>query len=87
MAELLVPAGLVALFPGMPRRMTVGGTSVREIVDELEAERPGIADRIRIPGGDLRPNLRVFVDREPASLATPVGPASVVQLLLATAGG
>jgi len=75
------------LFPGAPTVVTVDGATVGELIDALDARWPGMADRLRVPYGPLRVNIRVFVDRDLAELATPVGPASVVHVLLATAGG
>jgi sulfur-carrier protein len=84
---MVLPRALVALFPAADRRATVEGRTVRELVDELEARWPGMRDRLCDPGPVLREFINVYVDGEPADLASPVGDRSVVHVLPAVAGG
>lgn len=86
MAEVRLPAALTTLFPGLPRRLDVVGGSVREVVAGLDAQAPGIRDRL-VSGGAIREHLKIFVDGELASLDTPLGPRSLVQVVLAVSGG
>jgi sulfur-carrier protein len=86
-ATVVLPRSLVALFPGAGRRLEVPGVTVLAVVDALEAEVPGIRDRLLAPGPAIRPHLNVFVDGERAGLATAVGPASVVHVIPAVSGG
>ena len=44
-------------------------------------------DRLVEAGPRLRPHINVFVDGEPADLATAVAPESVVHVLPAVSGG
>ena len=87
MAELVLPAILVALFPGTPRRLAVDGATVGEVLAELDRRTPGMGDRLLTVGPSLREHIKVFVDREPSDLATPVGPGSVVHVITAVSGG
>lgn len=87
MATVRLHRALGGLFPGVPSVVPIDGANVGELIDALDARWPGMGDRLRVPGGPVRVNIRVFVDGTQAELATPVGPASVVHVLLATAGG
>ncbi|MFO1539448.1 MAG: MoaD/ThiS family protein [Chloroflexota bacterium] len=87
MATIRLHRALGGLFPGAPSVVTAEGANVGELIDALDARWPGMADRLRVPHGPLRVNIRVFVDRDLAELTTPVAPGSVVHVLLATAGG
>jgi len=86
-AEVYIPAMLRELTGG---RATVAaaGATVREVVDDLERQWPGIRDRL-LEGGRLRPNLSVAVDGEvsPLGLREVVDPASEVHFLAAIKGG
>jgi molybdopterin synthase sulfur carrier subunit len=66
----------------------VAGTTVREVIDQLEALFPGIRERL-CEGDGLRPGLAVVVDREVsrAGLRQAVGADSEVHFLPAIAGG
>lgn len=87
MATVRIPRALGSLFPGAPSVISLDGATVGALIDALDTRWPGMGDRLRVPGGPVRPNIRVFVDGTQAELATPVGPTSVVHVLLATAGG
>jgi molybdopterin converting factor small subunit len=64
------------------------GATVREVVEDLERQWPGIRDRL-IDGGRLRSNLSVAVDGEvsPLGLGEAVEPASEVHFVAAIRGG
>ena len=87
MAQVLLPGALVTLFPGVPRRLEVEASTVREVIAGLEARRPGMADRLLTAGPAIREHIRLFVDGELASLDTPVAPASTVIVVPAVSGG
>lgn len=87
MATVRLHRALGGLFPGAPSVVAIDGANVGALIEALDARWPGMGDRLRVPGGPVRVNIRVFVDGTQAELATPVGPASVVHVLLATAGG
>jgi molybdopterin synthase sulfur carrier subunit len=87
MAVVHVPRSLAALIPGMPRSLEVSGTSVAEVVLEMEAAHPGVLDRLCEPGPRIRPFINLFVDGERADMDTPVRAASVIHVVPAVAGG
>jgi molybdopterin converting factor small subunit len=64
------------------------GATVREVIDDLERQWPGIRDRL-VSEGRLRPNLSVAVDGEvsPLGLREAVKPASEVHFVAAIKGG
>jgi molybdopterin converting factor small subunit len=87
MATVLLPRSLLALFPGVEKRNEVSGTTVAAVLDALEGSVPGMRDRLVEAGPRLRPHINVFVDGEPADLATSVRTDSVVHVLPAVSGG
>ena len=87
MATVILPRSLVALFPGTERRHATDAPTVAGIFDALERDIPGLRDRLVDSGPNLRRHINVFVDGEPASLTSPVGPSSVVRVVPAVSGG
>jgi molybdopterin synthase sulfur carrier subunit len=87
MATVLLPASLIALFPGTAKRHEVAGESVAAVIDGLDVAVPGVRDRLLETGTRLRPHINVFVDGQPADLTTAVGAAAVVHVLPAVSGG
>jgi len=86
MATVLLPASLLALFPGAAKRHVVEG-EIGAIIGMLERAVPGVGDRLLESGPRLRPHINVFVDGAPADLATRVSPDAVVHILPAVSGG
>jgi molybdopterin synthase sulfur carrier subunit len=84
---VLLPRSLVSLFPGAPRRCEVEAGSVAEAIDRLNDVAPGMRNRLLDAGPSIRRHINVFVDGVPASLATPLGPGSVVHVIPAVSGG
>jgi molybdopterin converting factor small subunit len=81
--------------PAMLRDLTGGhatveaeGSTVREIIDDLERQWPGIRERL-VEDGRLRANLSVAVDGEvsPLGLRESVGPVSEIHFVAAIKGG
>lgn len=87
MALVLLPGPLAALYPDGERRTTIDGATVGALLDSLDRRWPGLVDRLCEPGPVVRPYIRLFVNGEPADLATPVDDSSTVHVLLAIAGG
>lgn len=87
MATILLPRSLLALFPGVERRHEVGSGTVGVVLETLDRSVPGLRDRLVESGPRLRPHINVFVDGEPADLATPVAAEAVVHVLPAVSGG
>lgn len=87
MATVLLPRSLLALFPGVDRRHDVPGETVDAILVALDARVPGMRDRLVEAGPRLRRHINVFVDGEPADLATAVSPEATVHVIPAVSGG
>src|SRR5438105_15541858 len=75
---------------GGQRHVEAAGSTVREVLENLVAEYPGLRDRI-FDGGELPQFLNVFIDgtdvRLNDGLETQVDAGSTVVLLPAVAGG
>jgi len=84
---VLLPRSLVSLFPGAPRRCEVEAASVADAIDRLDDVSPGMRNRLLDAGPSIRRHINVYVDGIPASLATPLGPDSVVHIIPAVSGG
>jgi molybdopterin synthase sulfur carrier subunit len=87
MATVLLPGSLLALFPGVGKRHEVTGTTVAEILDELEARVPGMHDRLVEAGPRLRRHINVFVDGVSGDLTTGVPAGATVHVIPAVSGG
>ena len=87
MADVRLPGTLTPLFAGLPRRLDVEAATVDDAISELERQWPGLRDRLCEPGPSLRTHIHVYVDRERASLATPLEPRSRVDVIAAISGG
>jgi molybdopterin converting factor small subunit len=87
MATVLLPASLIALFPGVGKRHEVEGDTVGALIATLDRSVPGVRDRLLESGPRLRPHINVFVDGTPADLATAVPSTAVVHILPAVSGG
>jgi sulfur-carrier protein len=86
-ATVLLPRSLLALFPGVDRRLELEGADVASILAELDARAPGMRDRLVEAGPRLRPHINVFVDGKQAELTTPVGAYATVHVIPAVSGG
>jgi sulfur-carrier protein len=87
MARVWIPPLLRDLTGGQ-ETVTVPGTRVAQLIDELERRYPGVKARLCDAGG-LRPGMVVAVDTAVAGLGLhqPVGPDSEVHFLPAIGGG
>ena len=64
------------------------GSSVREILADLDAQYPGIRFRMIDEQDGIRKHMRIFVNRERvASIDLPLTPTDTVQILQALSGG
>jgi molybdopterin converting factor small subunit len=87
MAEVHLPGTLTPLFAGLPRRVDVEAATVDDVIGRLEQQWPGLRDRLCEPGAQLRTHIHVYVDRERATLTTPLQPRSRVDVIAAISGG
>jgi sulfur-carrier protein len=86
-ADVHLPATLPPLFEGLPRRLDIEAGTVAEMIARLDAEWPGLQDRLCEPGPTLRRHINVYVDRERADLATALQAGSRVDVIAAISGG
>jgi molybdopterin synthase sulfur carrier subunit len=87
MADMHLPGTLTPLFPGLPRRLDLEAATVGEAIDRLNAQWPGLRDRLCEPGPVLRRHIHVYVDRERAGTDTPIDQRSRVDVIAAISGG
>jgi molybdopterin synthase sulfur carrier subunit len=87
MATVFLPTLLRPLAGGR-ESVEVDGANVRQVVDSLELQFPGVKDRL-LDQGRLRKNVSVAVDGEvsPLGLLEKVESASEVHFVLAISGG
>ena len=87
MPAVLIPALLRDLTGGR-QEVHVPGSTLREVLDNLDAVCPGLRERI-CDGSEIKPGLSLAVDGETAELGLlePVSETSEVQILPALAGG
>jgi len=87
MADVHLPMTLTPLFTGLPRRIDVDAPTVNDAISELDAQWPGLRDRLCEPGPAIRRHIHVYVDRERAALDTPIDERSRVDVISAISGG
>jgi len=88
-AAVYLPRSLVTLFLNPPpRHLSLESETLGQLVSDLDARWPGIADRLLEPGPLIREHINVFIDGErERSLAAPLSSSSVVHVIPAVAGG
>ena len=87
MAEVRLPKTLLPLFAGLEPVVTADSATVGGALTALDDRWPGLMDRLCEPGPRLRRHIRVFVNRTPAELATPVRAGERIDILTAITGG
>ena len=87
MAKVYIPTMLLPLTGGV-KQTECQGRNVRQIIDGLEAQYPGIKARL-LEDGEIRPNLAVSIDGDVARMGMleRVGETSEVHFGPASAGG
>lgn len=87
MARVFIPPQLRDLTGGAGE-VTAEGATVREVIDWLESQYPGLRDRL-CRNGELAPALQVSVDHvmSQRGLRAKVGPNSEIHFLPAFGGG
>jgi molybdopterin converting factor small subunit len=83
-----IPAPLRSYSGGREAVAVAGGGSLRQVFGRLEAECPGISERIMLEG-DIHPAIAVFIDDEQISqgLIEHVPETATIRLLPALGGG
>ena len=87
MATVFIPSLMQGLTDGK-HRVEINGSSVRQIINNLEAAYPGMKERLTNEG-QIKPNISVAVDGEVTTLGMleKVGENSEVHFLPAIGGG
>ena len=87
MATVFIPS-LMQNLTGGKNIVEVEGSTVRQIIESLESEYPGIKMRL-VDNGRVKPNISVAVDGEvtPLGMLEKVGENSEVHFLPAIGGG
>lgn len=84
---VMLPRSLVSLIPGTVRRSEVEATTVAEAIDALDAQTPGLRNRLVDSGPMIRQHIKVFVDGVQATLDTPIPDGATVHVIPAVSGG
>lgn len=87
--EVRIPT-ILRTYTGGAKAVPGEGSTLAEVIDDLEANHPGIRERL-LDGADLRRFVNVYVNDEDVrftgGLATSVGEGDQVVVLPAVAGG
>jgi molybdopterin synthase sulfur carrier subunit len=86
-AVVHLPRSLVALFPDCPRRIDATGSTLEEVIRDVDRRVPGLANRVLDAGPSVRRHLNVYVAGERAGPDTPVPPGADVHVIPAISGG
>ena len=85
-----IPAQLRTLTGGAGE-LALSGSTVAEVLKDLDASHPGFADRLYDDSGGLRRFVNVFLDDEDVrflqGLDTPVADGQTLSIVPAVAGG
>jgi molybdopterin converting factor small subunit len=63
------------------------GTTVDELLKDLDRQFPGMRFRMIDEQDNPRPHIRLYVNADAAGLTTPIGPRDELQILCAISGG
>ncbi len=89
MATIRIPTPLRAYTAGLAV-VTVSGTTVAEVLDDLAGQHPGLKQHL-FEGGELRSFVNVFVGedntRDLQGLVTPVKDSDTLRIIPSIAGG
>ncbi|MBT5019353.1 MAG: hypothetical protein HON04_11480 [Planctomicrobium sp.] len=87
MPIVYIPAAL-RKYSNDVRKLEVAATTIREVVDQLEANFPGIKDRL-LEKEQLRPGIAVAIDSRISShgMVEKVAPESEVHFVPSVSGG
>lgn len=84
---VMLPPALVKLFPGCLREVEMPVSSVRQMIDALEARWPGMRDRLCDSTPRIRRHINIFVAGERATLQTRLAPGAEIVVMTAISGG
>ena len=90
MVEIRIPT-ILRTYTGGEKAVDASGTTLGALVDDLEANHPGIKERLVEDSGELRRFVNVYVDDEDVrftgGLGTELSDGAQVVILPAVAGG
>ncbi len=88
--QILIPTPLRS-YTGGESRVSGSGETVGEVLTDLNAQYPGIGERVRESSGEIRRFVNVFVNgqnvRSLQGAATPVKAGDEIGIIPAMAGG
>jgi sulfur-carrier protein len=85
--DVHLPPTLPPLFPGLTRRLELEAGTIRELLDTLKAQWPGLCDRVYEPGPKPRRHIHIFAYGERAELDTVIAAKARVDVVTAVSGG
>lgn len=86
MAVVWIPA-LLRPLAGGAETVRASGATLRDVIDDLDRQHPGLRDRI-LDGGAIRDEIALAIGSDQAvDLSLPVGAEQEVHILPAIAGG
>lgn len=85
--QVQIPASLSRLYEGLPRATTAEGSTVHEVLLDLDRRWPGVRDRLVDSQPAIRQHIMLFVADERAGLATVTPPGSTLQIVPSISGG
>ncbi|TXH38505.1 MAG: MoaD/ThiS family protein [Rhodospirillaceae bacterium] len=85
--NVTLPIVLRRLFPGAPRQVSLAAATVKDAIDALDADWPGMRDRLCDSRPAIRRHINVFVSGERATLQTPLTEGAELVILTAISGG
>jgi molybdopterin synthase sulfur carrier subunit len=88
--EVRIPT-ILRKHTGGARAVEAKGSTVREVIDQLESNHPGLRAAILADGGEIHRFINIYLNDEDVrfsgALETPVEDGDVVSILPAVAGG
>lgn len=88
--EVRVPQ-ILRKHTGGAKTLTASGRTVREVLEDLDRQHPGLRERLLEDGGRLHRFVNIYVNDEDVrfiqALDTPLKDGDVVSILPAVAGG
>ncbi|MGE5467093.1 MAG: MoaD/ThiS family protein [Ignavibacteria bacterium] len=87
MMQVIVP-GQLHDYTGGVSRLSAEGESVGAVLDDLDRRYPGLRFRVVDEQGRIRPHVRFYLNRSPATaLGQPVAPEDELLIVGALSGG
>jgi molybdopterin synthase sulfur carrier subunit len=88
--EVRIPT-ILRKHTGGAKAVEAKGSSVREVLDHLDEQHPGLRAAVLTESGDIHRFINMYLNDEDirflGSLETPVGDGDVLSILPAVAGG